>query len=325
MAQQHRPGGPPRTRRGAWRWPVVGVAAAALTTGCSQAVTDDVQRGWLPGERDTTNITPLVENLWVGSWIAALVLGVLVWGLTIYCVVRYRRRKGETSLPPQLRYNVPLEILYTVVPLFIIGVLFFYTARDELIIEERVDDPQVTVEVVGKQWGWDVNYTDADVYDTGIMAPQHADGIATGDELDEVITTIYVPVDQTVEFVLRTRDVNHSFWVPAFSYKKDLIAGRTNYMSVTPQREGVYIGRCAEYCGEYHSRMLFKVAVVSQAEYQEHLDGLRAAGQTGSLPADLGRVDTDPDQNEDQIGEERGGLQDEDGAQDEASAEEQQS
>ena len=319
MAQQH-PGGPPRIHRGAKRWAVAGLAVAALTTGCSSETVDLVQRGWMPGERDTTNITPIVESLWVGSWIAALVLGVLVWGLTIWAVVRYRRRKDETGLPPQLRYNVPLEILYTVVPLFVIGVLFFYTARDELIIEERYDDPEVTVEVVGKQWGWDVNYTDSDVYDTGTMAPDGPDGV---DPDAPVVTTIYVPVDRTVEFVLRTRDVNHSFWVPAFSYKKDLIAGRTNYMSVTPQREGTYIGRCAELCGEFHSRMLFKVAVVSQDEYDQHLDDLRAAGQTGSLPADLGRVDPDEDQEEDQIGEERGGLQDEDGLQDEPQGENQ--
>jgi len=320
VAQQHRPGGPPRIHRGAKRWAVTGLALAALTTGCSSEQVDLVQRGWLPGETGTTNITPIVESLWVGSWIAALVLGVLVWGLTIWAVVRYRRRKDETGLPPQLRYNVPLEILYTVVPLFIIGVLFFYTARDELIIEERYDDPQVTVEVIGKQWGWDVNYTDADVYDTGIMAPADEDGV---DPDSDVVTTIYVPVDQTVEFVLRTRDVNHSFWVPAFSYKKDLIAGRTNYMSVTPQREGTYIGRCAEFCGEFHSRMFFRVAVVSQDEYEQHLDELRAAGQTGALPADLGRVVPDEDQEEDQIGEERGGLQDEDGLQDEPQGENQ--
>ena len=81
----------------------------------------------------------------------------------------------------------------------------------------------------------------------------------------------------------------HSFWVPAFLYKKDIIPGRTNYMTFTPTKEGVYKGKCAELCGEYHSEMLFDVAVVSQAEFDKQMQDLRQKGQVGQLSMDLSR------------------------------------
>ena len=131
-------------------------AAAGLTslalTGCAGRVED----GLLP--RGVTQGAERVTNLWVGSWIAALLVGALVWGLIIWCVVAYRRRKDDDgTLPVQLRYNVPLEILYTVVPVFMIAVLFFYTQRDEAVLLDTSAKPDVVVNVVGKQWCWDFN------------------------------------------------------------------------------------------------------------------------------------------------------------------------
>lgn len=300
----HPPACAPRGHRRAPR--LVGVAAvsalALVTSGCTGAETAPgfLSRGWLPGAEGTTSTNDIVDSLWVGSWIAALAVGVIVWGLTIWVVVRYRRRKNETGLPPQLRYNVPMEIMYTLVPLFMVGVLFFYTARDQQEIESRYEDPQTQIEVVGKRWAWDFNYTDADVYETSKQIPMQA-GL-TQDEVDAEIPVLYLPVGRTTELTLRSRDVIHSFYVPAFSYKKDMIPGRTNLMSFTPEREGVYAGRCAELCGEYHSAMLFKVAVVSQDEYDQQMAALRQRGQTGALEVDLGPSDLSDQEVEDQIG-----------------------
>jgi cytochrome c oxidase subunit 2 len=91
--------------------------------------------------------------------------------------------------------------------------------------------------------------------------------------------------------VLNARDVIHSFWVPAFLYKMDMIPGITNTFQVVPTKEGTYVGKCAELCGEYHSEMLFQVLVVSQQDYDAHMADLAARGQTGSLDTDLGRSD----------------------------------
>lgn len=254
----------------------------ALASGCS---TENWERGFLPGEPGVTNQTDRIATLWTGSWIAALAVGAIVWGLTAWCVVVYRRRKNDNELPVQLRYHVPLELMYTVLPILMIGVLFFYTQRDMGAIVDTAEEPDVRVQVYGKMWSWDFNYLDDGVWDSGVQA------VNTGAPgVEETLPTLYLPVGERVEFTLNSRDVIHSFWVPAFLYKMDVIPGRTNVFQVVPEREGVYQGKCAELCGEYHSDMLFNVAVVSRAEYDAHIDDLRERGQTGELGAELDRV-----------------------------------
>ena len=247
-------------------------AGALFLSGCSA----EAQRGWLPTERDTTNHTGRIMDLWVNSWIAALAVGVLTWALIIWCIVAYRRRKNETGYPRQLSYNLPLEIFYTAIPLFMVLVLFYFTDQDIRAISERVDDPDVVVDVRGKQWAWDFNYVNEDKYDLNVQV--NLDGT---EKAEAEMPTLYLPVNQTVELQLNSRDVQHSFWVPAFLQKMDLYPGRTNYINITPGVEGTYEGKCAELCGEYHSEMLFNVKVVSEAEYDAYLATL-PEGQAGS-------------------------------------------
>jgi cytochrome c oxidase subunit 2 len=255
------------------------VAVAVLASGC----TSQVERGWMPSTPDTTDQTARIMNLWNGSWIAALLVGALTWGLMIWCMIAYRRRRNETGVPAQFRYNVPMEILYIVVPVMMIGVLFFFTARDQVAIAATDEQPDVRVNVVAKRWAWDFNYVDADVYETGVQ------GQLTGRRgVEAQLPTLYLPVDRRVEFTVNSRDVAHSFWIPAFLYKLDALPGVTNRFQVVPTRAGEFRGKCAELCGEFHSEMLFNVRVVSQADYDAHLAQLRARGQTGQLGADLG-------------------------------------
>jgi cytochrome c oxidase subunit 2 len=262
----------------------VGAAGVLLLGGCSS---EEVQRGFLPGYSDgqVTDMTGRITSLWTGSWIAALAVGVVVWGLILWAVTVYRKRRDDDVLPVQLRYHIPLEVMYTVLPVLMIGVLYVFTARDTAVIEDTSAEPDVVVEVYGKQWSWDFNYLDDDVWDSGVHV---ADVGAPGNP--ENLPTLYLPVDELVEFRLESRDVIHSFWVPAFLYKKDVFPGQTNVFQVTPTREGVYAGKCAEFCGEHHSGMLFQVAVVSREEYDAHRKELGDAGQTGRLGPELDRV-----------------------------------
>jgi cytochrome c oxidase subunit 2 len=140
------------------------------------------------------------------------------------------------------------------------------------------DDPDRTINVVGFRWNWTFNYVDDDVYDTG--SPNE-------------FPTLYLPEGETVRFVLTSPDVLHSFWVPAFLFKRDVIPGRSNEFDLTPNKVGTYAGKCAELCGVDHSRMLFNVKVVPLDEYERHIADLEAAGQTGLL--ETGRVTTDAD------------------------------
>lgn len=277
--------GPGRRRSAPWL--AAGAAGVALAlTGCSAAS----QRGYLP--KGVTTETDRITSLWVGSWIAALVVGVLVWGLTIWCVVAYRKRSDDAGLPTQLRYNLPIEILYSVVPLFMISALFYYTARDEtalLRITDSAKTPANQISVVGKRWAWDFNYVSDNVYDSSTQTT------LTGQEVDQTKPPVlYLPVNRTTRFFLTTRDVNHSFWIPAFLMKMDMISGKVNSFEVTPTTVGTYKGKCAELCGTYHAYMLFTVKVVPQAEYDQQMADLKARGQTGQLPADLNQEPLEP-------------------------------
>ncbi|MEJ3403254.1 cytochrome c oxidase subunit II [Rathayibacter sp. YIM 133350] len=282
------------------RWAAIPLAAtlAVVLAGCTQAQL----HGFLPGFQEdkdpvTTN-TPLVSGLWVTSWIVLLVVGVITWGLAIWAVVVYRRRKGQTGLPVQLRYNMPIEIFYTIVPLILVLGFFAFTARDQAEIEQPYKSPDVKINVVAKQWAWDFNYVNEDVYSPGIQAqyptengPEggEADTDANGSLVESELPTLYLPVDKKIQIALNSRDVIHSFWVIDFLYKKDMFPGKTNYMYVTPTREGTYKGKCAELCGEYHSAMLFTVKVVSQEKYEAYIQSLKDAGQTGQLGSDYDR------------------------------------
>ena len=280
---------PRRRRSGVARVSAL-AALAVVLSGCSA----EARRGFLPGEDDgqVTNMTDRITNLWTGSWIAALLVGLVVWGLILWCITVYRKRKDDDVLPVQLRYHVPLEIMYLVLPTLMIGVLYYYTERDTSAIQDVTAEPDVVVEIVGKQWSWDFNYIEEEVYDSGV----HVQDVgAPGNP--ETLPTLYLPVGERVEFRLEARDVIHSFWVPAFLYKQDMFPGRTNVFQVVPLNEGTYAGKCAEFCGEFHSAMLFNVAVVSREEYDAHIESLREAGQEGRLGLDLNRVTNRGDDN----------------------------
>ena len=260
------------------------LAALPALTSCS----DLVSRGFLPGARDTTNNTQLITDLWVNSWIAALAVGVITWGLMIWVVVAYRRRKNTVGFPAQLSYNLPLEVFYLAIPLIVIGVLFVFTDREQRAIDERYDNPDVVIDVFGKQWSWDFNYVKEQVHeDAGQQAHLTGDWGAP-----DRLPTLYLPVGKKVELHLQSRDLQHSFWVIDFLQKRDLYPGHEQYnpyINITPNRVGEYMGKCAELCGEYHSEMLFKVRVVSQQDYDSHIADLKAKGNTGNLGADFDR------------------------------------
>jgi cytochrome c oxidase subunit II len=233
-------------------------------SGCSQQELDEWSRLGFP--EPATEEAPRVLTLWQGSWAAAILVGLVVWGLVVWSSI-FHRKKGE-GLPPQVRYNVPIEAIYTIIPFIIILVLFYFTARDEDELLKLRDDPDVTVNAVGKRWSWDFNYLDENVYVTGTPGER---------------PTLVLPEGERVRFKLTSPDVIHSFWVPAWLFKMDVIPGRENQFEVTPDKQGTFAGRCAELCGVDHSRMLFTVQVVDRAQYDAFIQSLRDRGQTGQI------------------------------------------
>jgi cytochrome c oxidase subunit 2 len=244
-----------------------------LLASCSTAEQDSIKR--LAQPEGVTDRTDGMHGLWMGSWLAAILVGVLVWGLIGYACFKFRRRRDD-EIPVQTRYNLPIEILYTVAPVIMVLVFFFFTVKvqnDVLPASDKTGPADHTIVVVGQQWSWTFNYAKDDaldgnttVYDPGTTADP---------------PTLYLPVDEKVKFELRSPDVIHSFWVPAFLFKMDVVPGRDNRFALTPTREGTFEGRCAELCGTYHSRMLFNVKVVSRDEYAAHLRDLQQQGNVG--------------------------------------------
>jgi len=244
-------------------------AAAVVLSGCSPA---DIPH-MLDISSPVTKQGERIFDLWQGSWVAAWAVGAITWGLILWAVVAYRRRAAAHT-PSQTRYNLPIEAMYTIVPLIVIMVLFGYTARDQTELLKVSAHPQNTVNVVAFRWSWTFNYVDQNTYDVGAPAGP--------------LPTLYLPVGETVKFTLTSPDVIHSFWIPAFLFKMDVIPGKTNQFELTPTKLGTYSGKCAELCGVDHSRMLFVVKVVTPDEFTQHMADLRASGQVGLL--DTGRV-----------------------------------
>jgi len=204
-----------------------------------------------------------ILSLWQGSVLTALVVGAVVWTLLGWSVVRYRRRSGPSEgLPGQRSDNVPIEIVYTLIPVVIVAVLFGFTVFTQEKVTALSPTPDVVVEATGYQWQWQFTYPDEGVVVTGTT--------------EEPRPTMVLPVGATVRIRLRTTDVIHSFWVPRFLKKQDLVPGLDNEMDVVVKDPGMFPGRCAEYCGLDHARMDFRVEAVSPQAYRDWLDRERS-------------------------------------------------
>ena len=238
------------------------VVVALLTTGCS--VQDVLRFGWPVG------VTPQAEamrELWIWSCLAALVVGVIVWGLMLWTVIFHRKRRGDDTLPRQTQYNLPLEIIYTVIPFLIVAGLFGATVVVQNFVE--VDDPRpdVTVDVVASQWNWRFDYQ-------GTSGPS---GLISTQGTAEEIPLLVLPTQRRIEFRLTAADVVHSFFVPEFLFKRDVFPrpeknDTDNVFQIDRiDREGAFVGRCAELCGSYHSAMNFEVRALGGDLYDRYI------------------------------------------------------
>jgi len=258
----------------------LGLLGVVTLTGCTP--NNEFWRwGWPNG---VTDEAVEMRNLWIWSVIAALSIGIGVWGLILWSVVRHRKRRDE--LPKQTAYNLPLEIVYTIIPFLIIAGLFFFTVVTQNRVQERSPDPDVRIAVNAFKWNWQFVYSDT----TGPDG-EPVNTVGTSDE----IPILVLPTDETIRFEVASSDVIHSFWVPEFLFKLDVIPGnengRDNVFQVTVNQPGAFVGRCAELCGTYHAYMNFEVRAVSPADYDAYLaaresgqstfDALESIGQPG--------------------------------------------
>jgi cytochrome c oxidase subunit 2 len=246
----------------------------AVTTGCQST---SFTRLGMPAP--VTKQAQVVVDLWQGSWIAAWAVGALVWGLIVCAVIFYRKRSDR--VPHQVRYNLPIEILYTVVPFIMVGVMFFFTARDENYIDKLSAHPDVVVNVIGEQWTWTFQYPQYPV--RGSVPGSQTDvtelGVTPNPDVSlssQHLPLLEIPENETVRFNLTSIDVIHAFWIVPFDFKRDVVPGHPNHFEVTAIKTSTSIGRCSELCGLYHSRMLFTVKVVTPAQFRQWINAQQA-------------------------------------------------
>ena len=220
--------------------------AAVLLAACGTGVTV------LQPPAAVTEQGKATEWLYQVVFLVAVVVFFFVEALIIFAAIRYRRRKGDETLPPQIHGNNVLEVIWTAIPVAIVAILFFISWQTLNTVDAVSADPKLKVEVTGFQWQWQFTYPDQGVTIVGLPGKQ---------------PELVVPVNETVQVSLQSRDVNHGFYVPAFLFKRDVIPGKTNVFDFTPTETGVFDGHCTQFCGLLHSQMLFSVRVVTQDEF----------------------------------------------------------
>jgi len=269
-----------RTRWLAVTTALAAVAAVALIYGCSPdsatlPVTSGGQPpGFFPVEPITQQGGAIAAVYPIVFYIAVAVF-ILVEGLLLWIVFRYRRRPAQAAeLPPQTHGHNLLEVLWTAIPALIVTGLFIGTVNTLAHVENLPEDePEVVVDVTGFQWQWRFDYPNEDpplsFLGSGTQGP-----------------TMVVPVDERIRIRLHAQDVIHSFYVPQFLYKKDVIPGRVNEFEVVVETPGIYSGQCAEFCGLGHADMFFSVEAVSRADYEAWVTEQQTAEPTPEPPPD---------------------------------------
>jgi cytochrome c oxidase subunit 2 len=193
-----------------------------------------------------------------GDWYVLMVVGAAVgayvYAAIIWCLIAYRRRPGRA--PATFSGNTPLEIVYVALPLAIVIVLFAFTMAVERPVDRVSAEPQNVVTVTAYRWSWRFAYQRGGVTVAG--TPQQP-------------PVLYLPLDSETEIRLMSADVTHSFWIPAFLFKRDAIPGMTNVFDLRPTRLGAFPARCAQFCGLDHALMTFTAKVVSRAAFERYL------------------------------------------------------
>jgi cytochrome c oxidase subunit II len=226
--------------------------------------------GISPPDPATPSGEAIKQLYWFVFAICAVVF-VFVEAALVLFIIRFRRRRStaEEAEGPQIHGNTRLEIIWTVIPaVILVGIAVVVLARSSAVEATSGNRAnELVVEVQGHQFYWQYVYPDGQI----------------------AIDKLVLPVDRPVRLELVSYDVNHSWWVPELTGKRDAIPGRTNELRFTPTREGVYEGRCAELCGVLHTVMPTTVEVVPEPEFQRRLRLLSGQDQRGATQLALGR------------------------------------
>ena len=229
-------------------------AAVAATAGCAPEAAGDQGAA----VKDLYDVF-----FYVAAGVFAVVAGLIGWS-----ILRFRKKPGDDTAPPQTKHNLALEITWFAIPTAIVVVLFVLSAGTLGDVNDEHPDPAVTVRVDAFQWGWRFTYEDEAVVVEGLPdEPAH----------------IVLPVDEPLRFDLTSSDVVHSFYVPKFLVKRDAVPGETNRIDYVIREEGTYGGECAEFCGLLHDSMPFTIEAVPAGEFEAWLAEQRTENEDAGI------------------------------------------
>ena len=233
------------------------VAPALLLTGCSKV-------SGLGFDEGLSSVNDQSLSLWQGAWIAAFIVGGITLILILWPAVFHRGKKDGPEFPKQTQYNIPIEIIYTVIPFIIVAGLFYFTAKKETVISAHTNTYKHEITVEGIQWSWQFGYPEAG-----------PGAVVTGTPAQPPV--LYVPLGERVRYTITSNDVVHGFWIPAFMIQMQNLPGVTNHLEFTASKLGDFPGRCNILCGRNHSQMLFTVRVVTPDQYKAYLETIKGS------------------------------------------------
>ena len=215
-------------------------------------------------------------KIWSGMFLAGLIVAIFVWGLIFWAVFKYRRRSDV--MPRQTQNHIALEVTYTVIPLIMVLIIFYFTVLTENNVDAVSAHPNEIVTVDAYRWGWKFTYADGSGASQGVTIrtaaePKVLAQPATSSQYPQLV----LPDNATIRIVLESNDVIHGFYVPAFNFSRYAQPGVINTFDLTTAADGVFPGQCTQYCGWYHSEMLFSVKVEPESAFQGWLTSAQAS------------------------------------------------
>ena len=252
------------------------------------------------------------EWVWVVAWTIGFIMwGLFIYGMFAWSAKR-AKKAGKDEFPRQTQYNIPLELVLTIFPIIIVMGLFFFTVQTQEKVTALDKDPKVTVDVTAYQWNWKFGYqkvapeltADGQEY---VGTDEERQKLAEESKVDpngknpingrsksdvsylhfnkietlgttQEVPVLVLPSNTPIEFQLASADVSHSFWVPEFLFKRDTYnhpeenKQERRFQVEKIEKEGAFVGRCAEMCGTYHAMMNFELRVVSPEKFTQYLE-----------------------------------------------------
>lgn len=262
---------------------IPGAVAAALAVLAAPA-----HAGWsgLNMTKGVTTLSGEIHSLHMLIYWICVVIGILVFGVMIYSLVKFRKSQGAVP-DTKMVHSTKAEIIWTIIPVLILVVMAVPAARALIKIEDA-SNTDITIKVTAYQWKWQYEYLNEDVsfFSTLARDSDAARQLGSGvdpktipDYLLNVDNRLVVPVGKKVRLLITSQDVIHAWWVPALAMKKDAIPGMVNelWFQIQPDKAGVYRGQCVELCGRDHAFMPIVVEARNEADYQAWLASMKPA------------------------------------------------